>query len=154
MKSIKRRDFLLRSCGALGLGLITGIGNVGLNSCSNNANSVNSGPPTPYDIDLKNYPALAVVNGFSKISIPGKDNGLPVIVIRKSASDFFTLSSVCTHQGCEVGNPDMSNNTITCNCHGSKFSTSGAVINGPARSSLTIFPNIYDTNTNILTITL
>jgi Rieske Fe-S protein len=58
-----------------------------------------------------------------------------VVVTQPKKGEFVGLSAICTHQGCEVG--DVSNGTINCPCHGSKFSIEdGAVVNGPATSPL------------------
>jgi Rieske Fe-S protein len=54
------------------------------------------------------------------------------IVITQPVSGFFkAFSAICTHAGCFVNS--VSNGTINCPCHGSRFSiTDGAVVNGPA----------------------
>ncbi|MFE6484380.1 Rieske (2Fe-2S) protein, partial [Streptomyces sp. NPDC057757] len=45
------------------------------------------------------------------------------------------FSSICTHQRCPVAN--VSDGTINCTCHGSKFSiTDGSVTNPPATEPL------------------
>ncbi len=57
------------------------------------------------------------------------------IIIFNTGSGFIALSSVCTHQGCMVSYDHGSSN-LPCPCHGSVFSTSGSVLNGPASSPL------------------
>lgn len=49
------------------------------------------------------------------------------------------LSSVCTHASCDR-NWSFSNRVFICACHGSRFNTSGAVVQGPANSPLRSFP--------------
>ena len=58
-----------------------------------------------------------------------------IVVTQPAEGDFKGYSSVCTHEGNPVGS--VSENTITCNFHGSQFSTEdGSVVNGPATSPL------------------
>jgi Rieske Fe-S protein len=59
-----------------------------------------------------------------------------VVVTQPAEGDFKAFSAVCTHQGCPV--QTVSEGTINCSCHGSKFSVEdGSVVNGPATSPLT-----------------
>lgn len=46
-----------------------------------------------------------------------------------------TYSAICTHMGCTV-TWNNSEKSFDCTCHGSRFSPSGIVINGPANTSL------------------
>lgn len=58
-----------------------------------------------------------------------------VVVTQPTAGDFKGFSAVCTHQGCVVA--DVSDGTINCRCHGSKFNAAdGSVAHGPATSPL------------------
>jgi Rieske Fe-S protein len=74
-------------------------------------------------------------------------NGLHIlagqsVLIGRDANGLYALTAICTHQGCNMdGNPmgTVSANGITCNCHGSRFSTTGAVVGGPATQSLRAF---------------
>ena len=74
-----------------------------------------------------------------------------IIIINTGGGKFSALSSICTHQGCTVGYDSPSGN-IKCPCHGSVFSTSGSVVNGPAQSALQSYP--VSLTGNILTISL
>ncbi|MFZ5847192.1 MAG: ubiquinol-cytochrome c reductase iron-sulfur subunit [Actinomycetota bacterium] len=58
-----------------------------------------------------------------------------VVVTQPAEGEFEAFSAVCTHQGCPV--QEISNGTINCNCHGSKFSVEdGSVVSGPATEPL------------------
>jgi len=58
-----------------------------------------------------------------------------VVVTQPTAGQFKAFSSTCTHEGCTVS--QVSDGTINCPCHGSRFSvTDGSVVRGPAESPL------------------
>ncbi|MEU3374055.1 Rieske (2Fe-2S) protein [Streptomyces sp. NPDC006660] len=58
-----------------------------------------------------------------------------VVVTQPSAGQFKAFSAKCTHQGCAVSS--VSDGTINCPCHGSKFGVAdGSVKAGPAPSPL------------------
>jgi len=58
-----------------------------------------------------------------------------VVVTQPAEGEFKAFSAVCTHQGCPV--QSVSEGTINCSCHGSRFSIEdGSVVNGPATSAL------------------
>ncbi|MFB7187455.1 Rieske (2Fe-2S) protein [Streptomyces sp. NPDC056230] len=58
-----------------------------------------------------------------------------VVVTQPEAGEFKAFSSKCTHQGCAVSS--VSDGTINCPCHGSKFDIStGDVTAGPASRPL------------------
>ena len=75
--------------------------------------------------DRLNNPAFGYVYGAS-----GR-----VIVAKTTAGGYVALSSACTHQGTTVQFQSGSNNFL-CPNHGSEFSTSGGVLNGPASAAL------------------
>ena len=58
-----------------------------------------------------------------------------IVVTQPTEGEFKAFSAVCTHQRCLVS--QISDGTIDCLCHGSKFSDQdGSVVNGPATSAL------------------
>ncbi|RAJ06834.1 Rieske Fe-S protein [Chitinophaga skermanii] len=78
---------------------------------------------------LKNLGDFTIANG--------------VILIRtgagNTAADFSALSSRCTHEGCTVATFNNSTSLIECNApcgHGSRYTATGSVAQGPATSSL------------------
>ena len=79
-------------------------------------------------IDLNNdkYSALGAEGGSVK---EGK------IIVINTGAGFIALSIICTHQGCVVSY-NHGNKNLPCPCHGSVFSTTGSVLEGPADSPL------------------
>ena len=62
-----------------------------------------------------------------------------VVVTQPVEGEFKCFTAICTHQGCLVAG--VSDGTINCNCHGSKFSIeTGDVEQGPATSPLSEVP--------------
>jgi glycine/D-amino acid oxidase-like deaminating enzyme/nitrite reductase/ring-hydroxylating ferredoxin subunit len=61
-------------------------------------------------------------------------------VYRDEDGGLRILSSTCTHMGCVVGFNDAER-TWECPCHGSRFSTGGAVLQGPAAKPLERHPH-------------
>lgn len=60
---------------------------------------------------------------------------LNVVVTQPEAGTYKGFTATCTHQGCQVAN--VSNGTINCGCHFSKFSIeNGDVEGGPAQIPL------------------
>ena len=71
-----------------------------------------------------------VPDGGGKI-IDGKN----IVITQPQSGSFRAFTAICTHEGCIVNN--VSNGTINCPCHGSKFSIKdGSVVHGPAPSPL------------------
>ena len=74
------------------------------------------------------------------------------LVIRISATEYRALSSICTHQQCTVSS--FSGGVLRCPCHGSRYSSTGTVVQGPATQSLRVFPTSFDAVTGNITATL
>ena len=106
-----------------------------LNSCSKSedpapssgGNTSGGTSGTTIDLTSTDYAALKNVGGYAYSG--------DIIIVRTGTSTYIALTKICTHQSCTVAYNSTSAN-IECPCHGSKFSTSGAVIQGPAPSSL------------------
>lgn len=62
-------------------------------------------------------------------------DGEPVAVYTDPGGQVTALSAVCTHLGCTVGF-NSADRSWDCPCHGSRFSTGGSVIQGPAAKDL------------------
>lgn len=83
-------------------------------------------------IPLAKAPALQKVDGSVILKIKDRD----ILFVRTGAQEISAVSSVCSHQKCQVGYNAL-NRKIECSCHGSKFTTDGKVLKGPAQQDLT-----------------
>ena len=70
------------------------------------------------------------------------------LVSRTGDQSFTALTSTCTHQTCTITGFDGGN--YVCPCHGSRFTTGGRVVNGPASAPLRSFTTAF--SNNVLTI--
>jgi thiosulfate dehydrogenase [quinone] large subunit len=89
-------------------------------------------------------------DGKALISDENGPDAMKILVIRKDATTYLAMTTKCTHQGCQVNPPQ--NGSITCPCHGSRYTLEGAVINGPAPSPLHRYATTYDATRSILTV--
>lgn len=60
-----------------------------------------------------------------------------ILVDHPSANVYNALSSICTHQSCQITGYDSGSSQFICPCHGSQFSATGQVTQGPANRALT-----------------
>jgi Rieske Fe-S protein len=151
-----RRQFCVRTCQLLALG---GAVAATLESCGGGSpsspgglgGSVSALPAVSGNLNGSTITvtvtgtALATVGQLALVTTGGGD----VLVARTDAATFVALSAGCTHQACEI--TGYSGQIYVCPCHGSRFDTSGRVVNGPAVSPLPQFQTQF-TN-DVLTIT-
>ena len=124
-----------------------------------------SGSPTGSDVSAQQLPVvnasivggaitlnvdsaspLASVGSAALVQTPGGD-----LLVARTAQDAFTaLTATCTHQVCTISGYGSS--TFVCPCHGSEFSTSGAVVRGPAAAPLRSFATRFAAPTLTITI--
>ena len=74
-----------------------------------------------------------------------------VIVALTSANAYVALEKKCTHQGSTI-DFRAAQNDFLCPSHGSQFSTTGAVEEGPATAALKAFKTSLSADGNTLTI--
>jgi len=125
METISRKEFLS----------LLGIASAGLalTYCFGGCQPKNNGPTAPtnvdFTLDLTNpaYSALKSDGGY--IYNQG------VIVAKTKGGTFVAVSEYCTHAGGIVVY-DKNINDFYCPVHGSVYSTSGSVVQGPAASPL------------------
>ena len=96
-----------------------------------------SAPATGSTAASGSAPAAGALAATSQVPDGGGKiiDGKHIVITQPESGSFKAFSAICTHEGCIVNN--VSNGTINCPCHGSKFSIKdGSVVNGPAPSPL------------------
>lgn len=94
-----------------------------------------------------NVDASSPLSAVGSAALVQSSSGL--FLVAHTAPDTFTaLTATCTHEACTI--VGFTGGTFVCPCHGSRFSTSGVVQNGPATRSLRTFPTRVANN--VLTI--
>ena len=68
------------------------------------------------------------------------------LLVVNTGQEYNALTSVCTHSQCDR-NWSFSNDVFTCSCHGSRFDTAGAVLQGPANQPLKSYNTTLDSQT-------
>lgn len=126
---MKRRDFISKVAAG---GSILFVSSLYLSSCGKGGDSPADPTPvdtTPISIDLSDskYASLNTVGGYAYYD--------KYMIIRTGESSYVVLSKYCTHENYLLEYVP-STNQIKCNNHGSMFTISGAVLNGPASRSL------------------
>lgn len=118
------REEFLRQLGVAAMLTCAGSTMVGCNTQNDPAPA-----SADFTIDLASsqYAALNSVGG--SVSVNG------IIIARLSSTEFVALSRACTHEGTAV-NYRSNQKDFYCSNHGARFSTSGAVLQGPAKASL------------------
>ena len=140
---MERKDFIKRF--TVG-GSVLLIAPAFLASCSDENDEIINNPDgnnnIVIDLNASSSSELKTVGGYIY-------NG-NIIIIRASESQYIALSKICTHEGCTV-KYGANNNEIFCECHGSTFTTSGTVTNGPAPTNLKKYNVKVDGNSLIIT---
>lgn len=90
--------------------------------------------------------SLATVGNAALVQTTGGD----VLVAHTAQNTFTALSAICTHQTCTITN--YQSGTFVCPCHLSEFSTSGAVVQGPAGLPLRSYATQFSAPTLRITI--
>jgi Rieske Fe-S protein len=142
MKTTRRA--VLAGAGATGVALLAGCAVYGNEAANPPAAPGAGGDPSVGD-EPSDGAELAQV---SEVPVGGGTirSDERVVITQPTAGTFACFSAVCTHQGCLV--TDVSNGTINCACHGSRFNiTDGSVAGGPAVRPLPPVPITVDGET-------
>ena len=134
---LTRREFCVyasQAASLLGAGTIAACGGSSTSPTSTSAPALSAVSGTvsgrTVSVSIDSGSALAAVGAAATVQTP-----LGTFLISRTAQDAFTaLTAVCTHESCTI--TGYSGTQFVCPCHGSRFTTAGAVANGPATRSL------------------
>jgi nitrite reductase/ring-hydroxylating ferredoxin subunit len=120
--AMRRRDFV-RRLPVVTTGLAIGLASVPLTACAG----------APYLVPRVRPGGLVVpasalaASDFAFVQAPGMER--PVFLHRDGLGELIAVLASCTHQGCQ---PEPVGERLVCPCHGSEFSFTGALLEGPA----------------------
>jgi Rieske Fe-S protein len=98
-----------------------------------------------FRMNLDNYPALKNEFGSMLVKVAGMPASFPQIIVTRLANNqFAAVTSRCTHAGCTVGTYNKTSKLLVCPCHGSRYTATGAVNNGPASQPLAEYAATFD----------
>lgn len=138
-----RKEFFMKTLQGAAVIAVPSLLTSVLESCNNNLNGPNSPGSSLANVQgtLANGQVTVSLDSSSPIAKTGTaalvnfSNG-SLLVDHPSSTSFNALSSICTHQGCQISSYDSGNSQFVCNCHGSRFDVNGNVVQGPAGSPL------------------
>jgi Rieske Fe-S protein len=143
-----RRQFCTQACQIASVAAVAGSVGTLLQACGGGGGSVTGGSLPPDVPALSTLSATAVSGGVS-VNVAGSPLAAvgsaalvqspsgPILVAHTAADTFTAVTATCTHESCTI--TGFTGQAFVCPCHGSRFSTSGVVQNGPATRSLRSF---------------
>lgn len=152
-----RKQFL-KTAGSTALFATLGIGFYG---CSDNSMDAISGEPSI----RPGSGAITISDNGNKVVIDLNDESVAglrteggwllisearTLVVNVGDNVIRAFTSVCTHAQC-TDNWQFNDNLFICNCHDSRFNTSGNVVKGPATRDLTEFTVVSQNNSVTIT---
>lgn len=75
------------------------------------------------------------------VLVTPKGTDFPISLYKIGADDYVASLLKCIHRGCEL---NVGGNIYSCPCHGSEFTTTGEVLEGPAEQQLKTFKTTTD----------
>jgi len=103
-----------------------------------------TGNAVNYTVDLAKNASLKTAGGFMIIG--------DTILALTSAGTYVALARRCTHEGSTIQFRNAQNDFL-CPTHGSQFSTTGAVEQGPAATALKVYKAALSADGNTITVT-
>ena len=93
-----------------------------------------------FTLDLTGFPNLDIVDQTVFVDV-GLRQPLAITRTGTGDADFIVLGSECNHLNCGV---ERVGEGYTCPCHGSKFASDGALLEGPASAGLSQYTFTLD----------
>jgi Rieske Fe-S protein len=150
---MQRRDFCIHACQLVGLGALGAV----TPACGGSPTSPSSSAPSLPTISgaIANGKIALTIDTASALNNVGSAalvtaSGQNFLVARTAQATFVALTAICTHEQCTVSG--FQNSTYVCPCHGSTYSTSGAVLLGPAPRALQQFATSFAGTTLTITV--
>jgi cytochrome b6-f complex iron-sulfur subunit len=147
-----RREFCVHACQTISLASIAGA----LHGCGGSPTAPSAGAPLQTVSGAAGNGAVVLtIDAASPLAAVGsaalvQSTAGNFLVTRTAQDSFSAVTAICTHEQCTV--TGFENQTFVCPCHGSRYTTSGTVVNGPATQPLRQFPTAFANS--VLTITL
>jgi len=138
---VSRRDFFIKTVQGGVILAMPGLLSSFLESCNNNITGPAGAGLATVQGTTSGTNVVVSIDSSSPIAKTGSaalinfSNG-SLLVDHPSANTYNALSSICTHQGCQISNYDSGSNQFVCPCHGSRFDVNGNVTQGPAGAPL------------------
>jgi cytochrome b6-f complex iron-sulfur subunit len=153
MEPKTRREFCVHACQAASLATLASL----LEGCGGSSPTGPDGgggpvtaPPLPIVSGSVNnrvvsltVDAASPLAGVGSAALVSTSSG-NFLVAHTGQTTFVALTAICTHEACTV--TLFENSNYVCPCHGSTYSTSGAVLGGPAPRALQQFPTQFNNN--------
>jgi cytochrome b6-f complex iron-sulfur subunit len=151
-KDSTRREFCAHAGQAFTLVSIASL----LHGCGGSSTSPSDAPALPtINASIVSNVITLTIDASSPLNAVGgaalvQASGQSFLVAQTSTGSFSALTAVCTHEGCVV--TGFRSSQYVCPCHGSTYTTSGSVVQGPAVQSLRSFSTRFASG--VLTITV
>jgi Rieske Fe-S protein len=154
-----RREFCTQACQLASMAAVAGPLGALLQGCGGGGSS----GTLPSNVPVLPTVGGTVSGGAVSVNVDGSSPLAPVgsaalvqsssglfLVAHAGQDAFNAFSATCTHEMCTI--VGFAGSSFVCPCHGSRFSTSGAVENGPATRPLRAFSTRVANN--VLTISV
>ena len=145
--SSTRREFCTHACQAASVFAVSVFAGCGGSPTS--PSSVSAPQLSSVSASVSGRVVSVTIDSSSPLATVGSaattQTSLGQFLIARTAQDSFTaLTATCTHEGCTVSG--FASSRFVCPCHGSQFTTTGTVAQGPATRSLQSYATQFANN--------